>query len=135
CSMMEPMIRQTVETGAIYPVQCCPSPYHALPAALGISVPDDKAGDLDFILSEIDSKCEEAEMSGRVATWSVPVNMMYVEAGVLYSIEYLEDRTNGKADPEVLTSIMSEVAGGEIVLETYGDYDHYYLYLGAPIIF
>lgn len=135
CSMMEPMIRQTVETGAIYPVQCCPSPYHALPAALGISVPDDKAGDLDYILSEIENKCEEAEMSGRVATWSVPVNMMYVEAGVLYSIEYLEGRTNGKADPEVLTSIMSEVAGGEIVLETYGDYDHYYLYLGAPIIF
>jgi hypothetical protein len=106
-----------------------------LPAALGISVPDDKAGDLDYILSEIDEKCEAAEMSGRVATWSVPVNMMYVEAGVLYAIEYLEGRTNGKADAEVLTSIMSEVAGGEIVLETYGDYDHYYLYLGAPIIF
>ena len=135
CSMMEPMIRQTVETGAIYPVQCCPSPYHALPAALGISVPEDKAGDLEFILSEIGSKCEEAEMTGRVATWSVPVNMMYVEAGVLYSIAYLEGRTDGTADAAVLTSIMSEVAGGEIVLENYGDYDHFYLYLGAPVIF
>ena len=135
CSMMEPMIRQTVETGAIYPVQCCPSPYHALPAALGISVPEDKAGDLEFILSEIGSKCEEAEMTGRVATWSVPVNMMYVEAGVLYAIAYLEGRTDGTADAAVLTSIMSEVAGGEIVLENYGDYDHFYLYLGAPVIF
>lgn len=135
CSMMEPMIRQTVETGAIYPVQCCPSPYHALPAALGISVPDDKAGDLDYILSEIETKCEEAEMTGRVATWSVPVNMMYVEAGVKYSIAYLEGETNGKADQAVLTEIMSEVAGGEIVLENYGDYDNYFLYLGAPIVF
>ncbi|MEN1759094.1 DUF3798 domain-containing protein [Anoxynatronum sibiricum] len=135
CSMMEPMIRQTVETGAIYPVQCCPSPYHALPAALGISVPEDKAGDLDYILGQIEEKCDEAEMSGRVATWSVPVNMMYVEAGVKYAIEYLEGRTDGKADAAVLTSIMSEVADGEIVLENYGDYEHYYLYLGAPIIF
>lgn len=135
CSMMEPMIRQTVETGAIYPVQCCPSPYHALPAALGISVPEDKAGDLEYILSEIEGKCEEAEMTGRVATWSVPVNMMYVEAGVKYAIAYLEGETNGKADAAVLTEIMSEVAGGEIVLENYGDYDNYFLYLGAPIIF
>lgn len=135
CAMMEPMIRQTVETGAIYPVQCCPSPYHALPAALGISVPEDKAGDLDYILGQIEEKCEAAEMSGRVATWSVPVNMMYVEAGVKYAIEYLEGRTDGKADAAVLTSIMSEVAGGEISLENYGDYAHYYLYLGAPIIF
>ena len=135
CSMMEPMIRQTVETGAIYPVQCCPSPYHALPAALGISVPEDKAGDLDYILSEIENKCEEAEMTGRVATWSVPVNMMYVEAGVKYAIAYLEGETDGKADEAVLTQIMSEVAGGEIVLEKYGDYDNYFLYLGAPIVF
>ncbi len=135
CSMMEPMIRQTVETGAIYPVQCCPSPYHALPAALGISVPEDKAGDLDYILSEIEAKCEEAEMAGRVATWSVPVNMMYVEAGVKYAIAYLEGETDGKADEAVLTEIMSEVAGGEIVLENYGDYDNYFLYLGAPIVF
>lgn len=135
CSMMEPMIRQTVETGAIYPVQCCPSPYHALPAALGISVPEDKAGDLDYILSEIEAKCEEAEMAGRVATWSVPVNMMYVEAGVKYAIAYLEGETDGKADAAVLTEIMSEVAGGEIVLENYGDYDNYFLYLGAPIVF
>jgi hypothetical protein len=35
CSMMEPMIRQTVETGAIYPVQCCPSPYHASAGSFG----------------------------------------------------------------------------------------------------
>lgn len=135
CSMMEPMIRQTVETGALFPVQCCPSPYHALPAALGISVPEDKAGDLEFILAEIDTKVDEAGMDGRVATWSVPVNMMYVEAGVRYAIEYLDGNTNGKADGAVLTEIMSDVAGGSIVLENYGDYEHYFLYLGAPVEF
>lgn len=135
CAMMEPMIRQTVETGGIFPVQCCPSPYHALPAALGISVPDDKAGNLEFIISEIDKKVDEAGMDGRIATWSVPVNMMYVEAGVRYAIEYLDGNTNGKADAAVLTEIMSDVADGAIVLQNYGDYDHYFLYLGAPAEF
>jgi hypothetical protein len=61
--------------------------------------------------------------------------MMYVEAGVEYAIEYLEGNTNGKADAEVLTRIMEEVADGEIVLENYGDYEHYFLYLGAPVQF
>ncbi|MBM4430497.1 MAG: DUF3798 domain-containing protein, partial [Chloroflexi bacterium] len=30
CAMQEPLIRQSVAYGGIYPVQCCPSPYHAL---------------------------------------------------------------------------------------------------------
>lgn len=135
CSMMEPMIRQVVETGAIFPVQCCPSPYHALPAALRIGIPEDKAGDVDFVLSQITDKVAEAGMTGRVATWTVPVNMMYVEAGVRYAIEYLEGRTNGRADRDVLVRIMSEIAGGEIVLENFGDFDHFFLYLGVPIVF
>ncbi|SDZ07208.1 DUF3798 domain-containing protein [Tindallia californiensis] len=135
CAMMEPMIRQTVEHGALYPVQCCPSPYHALPAALGISVSEEQAGDLDYIITEIGNKCAEADMQGRVGTWSVPVNMMYVEAGVEYAIEYLEGNTDGKADAAVLTSIMSEIAGGDIELSNYEGYDHFFLYLGAPIIF
>ena len=135
CSMMEPMIRQTMETGAIYPVQCCPSPYHALPAAMGIAVPEAQAGNLDYILGEIGAKVAEAGMEGRVATWSVPVNMMYVEAGVEYAIAYLEGNTNGKTDASVLTEIMEGISGGSIELENYGDYDNYFLYLGAPVEF
>ena len=135
CSMMEPMIRQTMETGAIYPVQCCPSPYHALPAAMGIAVPEAQAGNLDYILGEIGAKVAEAGMEGRVATWSVPVNMMYVEAGVEYAIAYLEENTNGKTDASVLTEIMEGISGGSIELENYGDYDNYFLYLGAPVEF
>lgn len=135
CSMMEPLIRQTMETGAIFPVQCCPSPYHALPSALGIGVPEDKSGDVDYILEQIGEKCDEAEMSGRVGTWTVPINMMYVEVGVKYAVEFLEGRTDGRVDADVLKSIMSDVAGGEVVLTNYGEYDHFFLNLGAPIVF
>ena len=135
CSMMEPLIRQTFETGAIFPVQCCPSPYHALPAALGIGVPEEKSGDLEYILGEIETKCQEAGMSGRVGTWSVPVNMMYVEAGVKYAIEFLEGRTDGRADAAVLNAVMNDIAGNEVILENYGDYENFFMYLGAPVVF
>jgi hypothetical protein len=135
CAMMEPMIKQTVAGGGIFTVQCCPSPYHALPAALGIEIPEDKKGNLDWIREEIGSAVAEAGSAGRVATWPVPVNMMYVEAGVDYAIEYLEGRTNGKVDLPVLQSIMERVAGGSVELTNYGDYDNFFLYLSDHLVF
>ena len=78
CAMMEPLIAQTIEHGGIFPVQCCPSPYHALPSALGIEVPEEHKGDLDWILTAINEKVVERGAAGRVATWPVPVNMMFI---------------------------------------------------------
>lgn len=135
CAMMEPMIRQTVAGGGIFPVQCCPSPYHALPGALGISIPEDKKGNLEWIRTEISDVVAQAGMTGRVATWPVPVNMMYVEAGVKYAVEYLEGRTNGKVDKALLISIMESVAGGKVELTNYKNYMHYFMYLSDHLIF
>lgn len=135
CAMMEPMIRATIEEGAIFPVQCCPSPYHALPAALGVSIPDDKKGDIDFIRSELESKIKAAGAGGRVATWPVPVNMMYIEAGVEYVRAYLEGNTSDKVDEAKLVEILESIAGGKVQLSKYGDYDNYFLYLSDHIIF
>lgn len=135
CAMMEPMIRQTVSNGGIFPVQCCPSPYHALPAALGIQIPENMKGNLDWIRSQIGSAVAAAGQTGRVATWPVPVNMMYVEAGVDYAIEYLEGRTNGKVDRAVLQGIMERIAGGSVELTNYRNYDNYFLYLSEHLVF
>jgi hypothetical protein len=135
CAMMEPLIRQSVEYGGIFPVQCCPSPYHALPAALGIEVPDDKKGDVPWMLEQIGIKCAEAGASGRVATWPVPVNMMYIEAGVEYAIEWINGNTNGTVDKAKLVSIMEGIAGGAVQLTEYPGTDNYFLYLSDHIIF
>lgn len=135
CAMMEPLIRQTIEYGGIFPVQCCPSPYHALPAALGIEVPDDKKGDVPWMLEQIGIKCEEAGASGRVATWPVPVNMMYIEAGVEYAIEWINGNTDGTVDKAKLVEIMEGIAGGAVSLTEYPGTDNYFLYLSDHIIF
>ncbi len=135
CAMMEPLIRQTIEYGGIFPVQCCPSPYHALPAALGIEVPDDKKGDVPWMLEQIGIKCAEAGASGRVATWPVPVNMMYIEAGVEYAIEWIKGNTDGTVDKAKLVAIMEDIAGGAVSLTEYPGTDNYFLYLSDHIIF
>jgi len=131
CSMQEPLIRQVVAQKAVYPVQCCPSPFHALPGALGIAVPPEKKADVPWILSEEKSKIKAAGMNGRMSTWPVPVNMMYIEAGVKYAQAYVEGKTKGKAkvDPALLTKIMSEIAGGKVELTNYKDYPNFFMYL------
>lgn len=135
CSMMEPLIRQTIVNGGIFPVQCCPSPYHAMPAALGISVPSDKQGDLDFIIDEIGKKVTEMGASGRVATWPVPVNMLFIEAGVEYARAFLEGETNGRVDKAVLQQKLEEASGQSVQITEYGNTDNYFLFLSDHIIF
>ncbi|SIQ94007.1 Protein of unknown function [Alkalispirochaeta americana] len=128
CSMMEPLIRQTVSNKAIFPVQCCPSPYHAMPGALGISVPSDKQGNLEWIMGEIGNAVAEADMQGRVATWPAPINMAMIQAGTYYAVDYIQGRTSGKVDDAAMRQKFIEITGGAD-LSTYGDHSNFYLVL------
>ena len=65
------------------------------------------------MLDSISAKLKEKGQEKRMSTWSVPVNMLMVEAGVDYSIEFLEGRTDGKLDEAVLSKIINRIAGGK----------------------
>lgn len=139
CGMMEPMIRQVIATGAIFPVQCCPSPYHALPGALGISIPPDRQGDLNFVMSAIARELRRLGAEKRVSTWPVPVNMLYVEAGVEYAMAVLNNQTMGRVDLVTLEGILMARAGGPVHLThlttARGNYFHYFLFLSDYVDF
>ncbi|MEY8417342.1 Protein of unknown function [Tissierella praeacuta DSM 18095] len=108
CAMQEPLIKQALETGAIYPEQCCPSPYHAYPGALGIEIPADKAGDLDYLSEQIASKIAEKGGTGRFGTWNRPANVAMIEAGVEYAKAYCEGKID-KFDKDSIVNYMKEV--------------------------
>lgn len=135
CAMMEPLIRQSIQYGGIFPVQCCPSPYHALPSALAIQVPDEHKGDVPWMIEQINAKVVAAGAGGRVATWPVPVNMMFIEAGVEYGWAYINNQTNGKVDKAKLIEVMEEIAGGKVTLSEYRGNTNYFLYLSDHLIF
>ncbi len=135
CAMMEPMIASAVDHGGIFLVQCCPSPYHALPAALGIEVPEDKKGNVTWIIEAIEQKIKEKGASGRVASWPIPVNMMYIQAGTYYAKEWIEGTIDDRNDKARLIAIMEKIAEGQIVLSEYPGTDNYYLYLSDHIVF
>ena len=109
CGMQEPLITQLASYGGLYPLQCCPSPFHALPAAFNISM-EGREGDVEFLLDQLTDAVAAAGGTGRFSTWPIPINMLLVEVGVLYSIEYLEGRV-GRHDRAALTRIINEVAG------------------------
>jgi len=111
CGMQEPLIRTVFEQGGIYSLQCCPSPFHAFPAALNIDMTGHEA-DVDYMLEQIQAKVTEYEMGGRVSTWGVPCNMLFIEAGVEYAKKVLDGETNGVVlDDAVLRATVQECAG------------------------
>jgi hypothetical protein len=120
CAMQEPLIKSTLENGGINAQQCCPSPFHGYPGALGIEIPTDKSGDVDFIVEQIKAKVAAQDGTGRFSTWPVPLNMLFVEVGVKYAMAYCEGQTTSKNDPDTLKRISSEVADGkEVKINTY----------------
>ncbi len=133
CSMQVPLISAALEEGAIYPQPCCPSPYHGFPSALGIQIPEDKKGDVQYMMDETAKVIKEKGGEGRFSTWPVPVNMMYVEAGADYAKAYIDGETNGKVDMEVLKAKFKEYAGTDTIVNKLDEggtvYDNYFTVL------
>lgn len=141
CGMQEPLIRSVFENGAIYTLQCCPSPFHAFPAALNIDMSGHEA-DVDYMVEQMQLKVDEAGMNGRVSTWGVPCNMLFIKAGVEYAKKVLEGQTNGAIlDDKVLRDTIQECAGDvEMTVNNYVDdsgntVDNHYLVMADFIDF
>jgi len=130
CSMQEPLIKASLETGAIAAQQCCPSPYHGYPGALGIEIPTEKAGDIDFIVGQTKAKIAEKGGTGRFSTWPVPFSMMSTAAAVEYAKMYAEGTITSKNDPEALKKCYAEAAGEyKLTISNYDNKDNFYLIL------
>lgn len=111
CSMQEPLIQAAVKSGAIVAQQCCPSPFHGYPGALGIAVNSEKLGDSQAMIDAIREKMAEKGVSGRFSTWEVPVNMTIIQGAVDYAMKYCNGETNGKNDGDALAESLNQIAG------------------------
>ncbi|KYO64358.1 DUF3798 domain-containing protein [Thermovenabulum gondwanense] len=112
CGMQEPLIKTALEQGAMVVQQCCPSPFHGYPTALGINIPPDKAGDVDYVIQQIKAKIAEKGGTGRFSTWPIPAGMLMAAAAVEYAKLYAEGKLKDKNDPEALKKCFEEVSKG-----------------------
>ena len=125
------------EPNAFYPQPCCPSPYHAFPATLGLEL--EIGGDDIEALQQIAAKLAEHDAVGRFSTWAHPVAMTMIEIGVEYAKEYIDGNITSRNDAAALDALMQAKVPGA-VMSTYTDangtnYDNYYTVLLAPVDF
>ena len=120
CSMQVPLIQQCAELGAIYPQQCCPSPYHGYPSAFNIST-EGHEGDVPYMLEQITAKVAEYGNTGRMSTWEVPVNMVMIEAGFNYAQKWIEGTITERCDEAALLKEIQNIAGEAASITKYSD--------------
>lgn len=125
------------EPNAYYPQPCCPSPYHAFPATLGLELAI--GGDDEEALTQIAAKLQEHDAVGRFSTWASPVAMTIIEIGVEYAKAYIEGEVAEKNDSEKLKELFNnKVEGAKIGFYKNAEgteFDNYYTILLAPIDF
>ena len=110
CAMQTPLIKATVDEGAIYPQPCCPSPYHGFPSALGIESTGYSVDAMANVISETAKVLKDKGVLGRFSTWPVPVAMMNTVASTEYIVEWINGNVGDELDIEVLEEKMAEYA-------------------------
>ena len=125
------------EPNAYYPQPCCPSPYHAFPATLGLEL--ELGGDDTDALKQIAAKLDEHGAAGRFSTWASPVAMTIIEVGVEYAKAYAEGTITERNDSAKLAEMLNaKVEGAKIANFTNSEgttFDNYYTILLAPVDF
>ncbi|NLF28773.1 MAG: DUF3798 domain-containing protein [Clostridiales bacterium] len=138
CGMQEPLQTAVLaQPNAYYPQPCCPSPFHAFPAVLGLEL--DLSGNSEDALRAIAAELAKKEAVGRFSTWPAPVAMSMIEIGFDYAKAYIEGSIEGRNDAEALKALFSEKLGGAII-ENYTNaegttFDNYYTILLEPVDF
>ena len=136
---MQPSLQQACldEPNAYYPQPCCPSPYHAFPATLGLEL--EVGGDDVAALEQIAAKLDEHDAVGRFSTWASPVAMTIIEVGVDYAKAYIDGEITEKNDGAKLAEMLnSKVEGAQVAnyVDAEGtEFDNYYTILLAPVNF
>ena len=138
CAMQEALQTAVLaQPNAYYPQPCCPSPYHAFPATLGLELA--VGGDDAEALKAIATKLADYDAVGRYSTWASPVNMALIEVGVEYAKGYIDGEITSKNDGAKLAEMFNaKIEGAKVANYTNAEgttFDNYYTVLLAPVDF
>ncbi|MTI95512.1 MAG: DUF3798 domain-containing protein [Firmicutes bacterium] len=118
CELQPWIIEEVVNTGAIYPQPCCPSPFHGFDRVVFDTVIRD--GNAQDFIDSTRTYLAEHDMLGRFSNWPVQDYYMYT-----YTLaEYAFMRINGQApaegiDIDILKQLMADYAGVDVDLNHY----------------
>lgn len=117
--MQEPLIKAVLNAKQGYFIeQSTPAPTAGYPAALGISIPPDKAGDMAWISAENRRLIAEHGMSGHFGTWAQSVDMVATRSIATLLIDAVAKKIDVRDSATVHRYIEAE-AGGPVTLRRY----------------
>ena len=123
CGMQEPLQAAVLkEANALYPLPCCPSPFHGFPSSLELEVEPEEWGNVETYLRKMAARLNELGAINRVSTWPVGVNMSIILGGFEYAKDYIENGGE-RVDLAKLHEVMTKVASQSPDLTTYVDSD------------
>lgn len=135
CSMQDVIIAKALELGYIMAEQCCPTPTQGFPAAMGLEIEPEKAGDFDVINEMIKQKAAEAGATGRLSTWPIAVGYFLPEFAVEVAIRMVEGEV-ADLSQELLEEIGEEVAGVSVYFNKMKpELDNYFLMIMDSIFY
>jgi hypothetical protein len=141
-AMTEPMIKKVAETGAIFPEADNPSPTMGFPGAFGIKIPKEKAGDYDFINSQIKKAVAKYKNTGRMAAWPRPASIVSIMAAgdLMFDLfDTLDDtkviKNNLVKNKRLLERYLSDQAGTAVELTLYQNTDNFQMILMENVIY
>lgn len=116
CTIHTYMIKAVLETGAIYPQQCCPSPFHGYTALFGIDA--GTYDDAEGVLRQISANIAQYGNTGRMATWAISSDLLMIDVGVAYAELYCRGEVGLELDREKIEAIFSALSEGRATISS-----------------
>jgi hypothetical protein len=117
--MQEPIIKAILNAHAGYFVeQDVPAPTAGYPAALGIKIPPDKAGDMPWINGEIKRLIAAKGMSGHFGSWPQSIDMVSERAFANLLVDAVDKKADFR-DSVTVRKYFEAEAGGPIKIRKY----------------
>ena len=111
CPMYDVIIDEALKLKFMVAEQCCPTPTQAYPTVMNLEISEEDAGDFDKINEMITAKAAEADMTGKLSGWPVPVTVFVPEYAVELAKKMIEDESFDHKNLENLEAFSKEVFG------------------------
>lgn len=113
CPMYDVIIDEALKLKYTVAEQCCPTPTQAYPTVLNLEISEEDSQDFDKLNAMISEKVKEADMSGRLGGWPMPMTIFLPEFAVELSIEMIEKNLTKEdvCNSEYLSKLAKEKYG------------------------
>lgn len=139
CPMYDVIIDEALKLKFIVAEQCCPTPTQAYPTVMNLEIAEEDIGNFDKINEMISEKAAEADMTGRLSGWPMPVTIFLPEYAVelaKYIVENEADLQKDILNKEFLDKFGEDTFGVKVDFEPLKDeIDNYHMMIMESIFY